>query len=173
MMQAHYRSTLDFSNEALSAAEKGYERMMSAVEAIDSCPIGAAGDVDVKALTERCYAAMGDDFNTPILIAELFEAVRVINSCKNGQLTLSQDQLDGLKKLMHEFLFDVLGIEKQAAIGNSELPNLMMDAVFEVRKGLKENKDYATADMLRGAFAKRDIAIKDTKDGGEWKYEKK
>ncbi len=173
MMQAHYRSTLDFSNEALSAAEKGYERMMSAVDALESCSAGAAGEVDIEALTNRCYAAMGDDFNTPILIAELFEAVRIINSCKNGQITLAQAQIDGLRKLMHEFLFDVLGIEKQAATGNSELPNLMMDAVFEVRKGLKEKKDYATADMLRDSFAKRDIAIKDTKEGGEWKYEKK
>lgn len=173
MMQAHYRSTLDFSNEALSAAEKGYDRMMSAVDALESCSAGAAGEVDIEALTNRCYAAMGDDFNTPILIAELFEAVRIINGCKNGQLTLSQDQIDGLRKIMHSFLFDVLGIEKQIVGGDSELPNLMMEAVFEVRKGLKEKKDYATADMLRDSFAKRDIAIKDTKEGGEWKYEKK
>jgi cysteinyl-tRNA synthetase len=173
MMQAHYRSTLDFSNEALSAAEKGYERMMTAVDAIDSCPAGMAGDVDIAALTERCYAAMGDDFNTPILIAELFEAVRIINTCKNGQLTLSREQLDALKQLMHAFLFDVLGIQQQASSGDAELPNVMMDAVFEVRRELKEKKDYATADLLRDSFAKRNIAIKDTKDGGEWKYEKK
>jgi cysteinyl-tRNA synthetase len=173
MMQAHYRSTLDFSNEALSAAEKGYERMMSAVEALESCTPGAKGEVDVEALTDRCYAAMGDDFNTPILIAELFEAVRIVNGCKNGQLTLSQDQIDGIRKIMHSFLFDVLGIQKEEKQGNEDIPNLMMEAVFEVRKGLKEKKDYATADMLRDSFAKRNIAIKDTKEGGEWNYEKK
>ncbi|MEN9333912.1 MAG: hypothetical protein RLY35_1092 [Bacteroidota bacterium] len=173
MMQAHYRSTLDFSNEALSAAEKGYERMMAAYMAIDECKPSAQSDADTDALEARCYAAMGDDFNTPILIAELFEAVRLINGCKNGQQALTSDQLSQLKKIMTHFLLDVMGLQTPISEGNAELPNIMMDAVFEVRKGLKEKKDYATSDMLRDAFSSRNIVLKDTKDGGEWTYEKK
>ena len=173
MMQAHYRSTLDFSNEALSAAEKGYERMMAAYMSIEECKPSAQSDADIDALEARCYAAMGDDFNTPILIAELFEAVRLINGCKNGQQALTADQLAQLKKIMTHFLMDVMGLQTPESAGNVELPNIMMDAVFEVRKGLKEKKDYATADMLRDAFSSRNIVLKDTKEGGEWTYEKK
>ena len=173
MMQAHYRSTLDFSNEALSAAEKGYERMMAAYMAIGECKPAAQSDADIDALEARCYAAMGDDFNTPILIAELFEAVRLINGCKNGQQALTADQLVQLKRIMTHFLMDVMGLQTPESAGNVELPNIMMDAVFEVRKGLKEKKDYATADMLRDAFSSRNIVLKDTKEGGEWTYEKK
>jgi cysteinyl-tRNA synthetase len=173
MMQAHYRSTLDFSNEALSAAEKGYERMMAAYMSIEECKPSAQSDADIDALEARCYAAMGDDFNTPILIAELFEAVRLINGCKNGQQALTADQLVQLKRIMTHFLMDVMGLQTPESAGNVELPNIMMDAVFEVRKGLKEKKDYATADMLRDAFSSRNIVLKDTKEGGEWTYEKK
>ena len=173
MMQAHYRSTLDFSNDALNAAEKAYERMMTAYLSIDECKPSDEGDADIAALEARCYAAMGDDFNTPILIAELFEAVRLINGCKNGQQALTAAQLNHLKTIMTHFLMDVMGLQAPEASADHELPNVMMDAVFAVRKGLKERKDYATADMLRDAFAERNIVLKDTKEGGEWTYEKK
>jgi cysteinyl-tRNA synthetase len=173
MMQAHYRSTLDFSNEALSAAEKGYERMMAAYAAIMDCKASEASSADTAALEERCYAAMGDDFNTPVLVAELFEAVRMINGCKNGQLPLTSANIQQLKKVMDVFLIEVLGIQTVSNEASNDLPEIMMDAVFEIRKTLKERKDYATADMLRDVFAKRNIGIKDTKEGGEWNYEKK
>ncbi len=173
MMQAHYRSTLDFSNEALNAAEKGYERMMSAFGSIADCKASDKSEADTIALRERCYQAMGDDFNTPVLIAELFEAVRMVNGCKNGQLALTQSNIEDLRSIMHDFLITILGVQPLTISEKSELPEVMMDAVFEVRKKLKEKKDYETADILREVFAKRNIAIKDTKDGGEWSYEKK
>ena len=173
MMQAHYRSTLDFSNDALNAAERGYERMMGAYSALADCKASASSTADTEALEQRCYAAMGDDFNTPVLVAELFEAVRMINGCKNGQLDLTADNLLQLKRIMEVFLIEVLGVQPKEEAASTELPDLMMDAVFEVRKTLKEKKDYATADLLRDVFAKRNIGIKDTKEGGEWSYEKK
>jgi cysteinyl-tRNA synthetase len=173
MMQAHYRSTLDFSNDALNAAERGYERMMGAYSALADCKASASSTADTAALEQRCYAAMGDDFNTPVLVAELFEAVRMINGCKNGQLDLTADNLLQLKRIMEVFLIEVLGVQPMEEAASTELPDLMMDAVFEVRKTLKEKKDYATADLLRDVFAKRNIGIKDTKEGGEWSYEKK
>ncbi len=173
MMQAHYRSTLDFSNDALNAAERGYERMMGAYSALADCKASASSTADTEALEQRCYAAMGDDFNTPVLVAELFEAVRMINGCKNGQLDLTADNLLQLKRIMEVFLIEVLGVQPMEEAASTELPDLMMDAVFEVRKTLKEKKDYATADLLRDVFAKRNIGIKDTKEGGEWSYEKK
>ena len=173
MMQAHYRSTLDFSNDALNAAERGYERMMGAYSALADCKASASSTADTEALEQRCYVAMGDDFNTPVLVAELFEAVRMINGCKNGQLDLTADNLLQLKRIMEVFLIEVLGVQPMVEAASNELPDLMMDAVFEVRKTLKEKKDYATADLLRDVFAKRNIGIKDTKEGGEWSYEKK
>ncbi len=173
MMQAHYRSTLDFSNDALNAAERSYERMMGAYSALADCKASASSTADTAALEQRCYAAMGDDFNTPVLVAELFEAVRMINGCKNGQLDLTADNLLQLKRIMEVFLIEVLGVQPMEEAASTELPDLMMDAVFEVRKTLKEKKDYATADLLRDVFAKRNIGIKDTKEGGEWSYEKK
>ena len=173
MMQAHYRSTLDFSNDALNAAEKGYERMMSAYAALKDCKPSETSEVDTAALEQRCYAAMGDDFNTPVLMAELFEAVRMINGCKNGQLPLTLDNIQQLQRIMEVFLLEVLGVQTVLDEANHDLPNIMMDAVFEIRKALKEKKDYTTADLLRDVFAKRNIGIKDTKEGGEWSYEKK
>lgn len=173
MMQAHYRSTLDFSNDALNAAERGYERMVSAYAALADCKPSASSTADTEALEQRCYAAMGDDFNTPVLVAELFEAVRMINGCKNGQLDLTAENLFQLKRIMQVFLIEVMGVQPMEEAAAAELPDLMMEAVFEVRKTLKEKKDYATADLLRDVFAKRNIGIKDTKEGGEWSYEKK
>jgi len=173
MMQAHYRSTLDFSNDALNAAERGYERMVSAYAALTDCKPSDSSSADTEALEQRCYAAMGDDFNTPVLVAELFEAVRMINGCKNGQLQLTAENLFQLKRIMQVFLIEVMGVQPMEEAAATELPDLMMDAVFEVRKTLKEKKDYATADLLRDVFAKRNIGIKDTKEGGEWSYEKK
>ena len=173
MMQAHYRSTLDFSNDALNAAERGYERMVSAYAALADSKPSASSTADTEALEQRCYAAMGDDFNTPVLVAELFEAVRMINGCKNGQLDLTAENLFQLKRIMQVFLIEVMGVQPMEEAAAAELPDLMMEAVFEVRKTLKEKKDYATADLLRDVFAKRNIGIKDTKEGGEWSYEKK
>ena len=173
MMQAHYRPTLDFSNDALNAAERGYERMVSAYAALTDCKPSDSSSADTEALEQRCYEAMGDDFNTPVLVAELFEAVRMINGCKNGQLQLTAENLFQLKRIMQVFLIEVMGVQPMEEAAAAELPDLMMDAVFEVRKTLKEKKDYATADLLRDVFAKRNIGIKDTKEGGEWSYEKK
>ena len=140
MMQAHYRSTLDFSNDALNAAERGYERMVSAYAALTDCKPSDSSSADTEALEQRCYAAMGDDFNTPVLVAELFEAVRMINGCKNGQLQLTAENLFQLKRIMQVFLIEVMGVQPMEEAAAAELPDLMMDAVFEVRKTLKEKR---------------------------------
>src|SRR5690606_28447577 len=111
MLQAHYRSTLDFSNDALDAADKGYKRLMNAMALLPKLKATAKKvDVNIDELKQRCYAAMDDDFNSPVLIAELFEAVRIVNRVYYGKLTIDDPSLSALKTLMQDFVHDVLGL---------------------------------------------------------------
>ena len=174
MMQAHYRSTLDFSNEAVQAAEKGYKRMMAAVQVIDQLKPSASNDFDAQKLSSDCYEAMADDMNTPIVIAHLYDAVRVINSCKEGKMNLSAESIETLKTTFHTFLFEIMGLPKdtESESGN-DLSAGLMDFILRMRSDAKSKKDFATSDLIRDELAKLNIQIKDTKEGATWTYEER
>jgi cysteinyl-tRNA synthetase len=166
MLQAHYRSTLDFSNDALDASEKGFRRLMNAVSLLPKLIASENGEVEIDPIYVNCENAMNDDFNSPVVIAELFEAVRIVNTVYDGALKISATELDKLKTLMHDFIFDVFGL-KDEDTSNTEL-NEVLDMVIALRKDAKENKDYATSDMIRVGLQNIGIQLKDSKDGTTW-----
>lgn len=168
MLQAHYRSTLDFSNEALDAAEKGFKRLMNAMVLLgDLKASDTPNDVNIDELRTRCYAAINDDFNSPVLIAELFEGARIINSVYDGKLSLSQEQIDALKLLMEQFVYDVLGLKNDAVDSNGDFDELMR-IVIELRNEAKEKKDYVSSDKIRDGLQKIGIQLKDNKQETLW-----
>jgi len=169
MLQAHYRSPLDFSNEALIAAEKGLKKLLEALQTLEKLTPSASSASDIKALKENCYKAMDDDFNSPILISHLFEGVRIINSVKDNKESISQEDLDILKEIMNTFTFDILGLKEENAGGNDELVDELMNTIIAIRQNARQNKDWGTADLIRDNLAKLKITVKDTKDGSEWK----
>jgi cysteinyl-tRNA synthetase len=166
MLQAHYRSTLDFSNEALDASEKGFRRLMSAISLLPKLAISEQSDFEIEPLRVNCVNAMNDDFNSPVVIAELFEAVRMINTIYDGTAKISEVALDQLKTLMNDFVFDVFGLKDEDS-SNTEL-NDVLDMVISLRKDAKENKDYATSDKIRIGLQEMGIQLKDGKDGTTW-----
>jgi cysteinyl-tRNA synthetase len=166
MLQAHYRSTLDFSNDALDASEKGFRRLMNAVNLLEKLIPSANSDFEIEPIVSSCLKAMNDDFNSPVVIAELFEAVRIINTVHDGKGNISEIELEKLKKLMNDFVFDVFGL-KDEETSNTEL-NSVLDLVIDIRKGAKENKDYATSDKIRLGLQSMGIQLKDSKDGTTW-----
>lgn len=166
MLQAHYRSTLDFSNDALDASEKGFRRLMNAVSLLPKLTASEQGDVEIDTIKLNCENAMNDDFNSPVVIAELFEAARIINTVYDGALKISAAELLKLKTLMHDFIFEVFGLKDEDS-SNTEL-NEVLDMVIALRKDAKENKDYATSDMIRVGLQNIGIQLKDSKDGTTW-----
>ena len=175
ILQAHYRSTVDFSNEALQAAEKGLERLMDAYNHLMKLKASDISTVDVKDLRRKCYDAMNDDLNSPIVIAHLFDAARAINSVKDGKATISAEDLKELQDVFHTFIFDILGIKDEAtsAGGNNyEAFGKAMDLLLNIRQQAKANKDWATSDKIRNELTALGFEIKDTKDGAEWKLSK-
>jgi cysteinyl-tRNA synthetase len=167
MLQAHYRSTLDFSNEALDAADKGFKRLMNAVNLLDKLvPTAGAANMGIAEFDQKFHAAMDDDFNSPVLIAELFEVVRLINSIYDGKLNINADELDELKKLVRAFVFDVLGLKEERAENNDF--EQLMEAVIRLRNEAKKNKDFATSDRIREELSKIGVQLKDSKDGTLW-----
>lgn len=169
MMQTHYRSTLDFSNEALEASEKAYHRLMESYKVLQTLKASETSSEDVAALERSCYDAMNDDFNTPVLIAHLFEAIRMINSANDGKLKLTQADLDLLKAIYQHFVFDVMGLKKEEETGkaNTALEGVMK-LVLELRAKAKANKDFATSDEIRNKLAEANIQVKDGKEGASW-----
>lgn len=167
MMQAHYRSTLDFTSEALIAAEKGYNRLMEAIALLDKLKTGSQSSIDVKALVDSFYAAMNDDFNAPILVANLFEAAKFINSVNDGNATVSPMDLELLSKEIHGFVEEVLGIAAQSVAGESRLAPVM-DLVLDLRQEARANKDWGTSDKIRDGLAAAGITVKDAKEGTSW-----
>lgn len=174
MLQAHYRSTLDFSNEALQAAEKGLQRLLRAVGLLDTLKPGKESSVDVAPLQAACYAAMNDDFNSPIVIAHLFEGVRIINSLNDGKATINEADLEQLKQLFHNFVFDILGLQSEAADESSRqhLLDELVEMLLQLRVEAKANKNWALSDKIRNDLAALGFVIKDTKDGFEWELKK-
>ncbi len=169
MLQTHYRSTLDFSNEALQASEKGFAKLMNAIATLENLKAGASSTYDVKALEEKCYEAMNDDFNSPIVIAHLFDLVRIINSVNDGSESLTADDIASAKKIMKHFVFDVLGLKQEAAEGkNAEAVNALMKIILDIRNEVKAKKDFATSDKIRERLVNEGIIIKDGKEGTTW-----
>jgi cysteinyl-tRNA synthetase len=166
MLQANYRSTLDFGNEAMDASEKGFKRLMSAVALLDSLKASPVTEVDIQPLVDRCYAAMDDDFNSPVLIAELFEASRIINSVKDGKLKIDEANLALLKKTVGTFVFDILGLKDEQA-ENDDLPKVM-NFIVGLRAEAKVNHDFATSDRIRNGLQQIGFQLKDSKEGTAW-----
>jgi cysteinyl-tRNA synthetase len=166
MLQTHYRSTLDFSNDAMEASEKGFKRLMNAFDLLETLKPSAQNEVEIENIFNNCYAAMNDDFNSPVLIAELFECSRIINSVHDGKTKIDQKNLDLLKDLMHTFLVSVLGLKSEAA-ANDELPNVI-DFIINLRGEAKKNQDYATSDKIRIGLQEIGFQLKDSKEGTTW-----
>jgi cysteinyl-tRNA synthetase len=166
ILQAHYRSTLDFGNEAMEASDKGFKRLMNAVNLLDTLKASGSTDIDLAPLKQRCYDAMNDDFNSPVLIAELFEASRVINSVHDGKMKLDAANLEILKNIITTFVFDVLGLKNEQA-ADDDLPKVL-NLVVNLRNEAKSNQDYATSDKIRDGLQKIGIQLKDSKEGTNW-----
>ena len=171
ILQAQYRSTVDFSNDALKASEKGYQRLMEAYSRLKSLKPSAVSTVDIKDLRAKCTEAMNDDLNSPIVISHLFEAAKAINAVADGKATISAEDLEELKATYKLFVEDVLGLKTDAAEGSSstsEAYKKAVDLLLNIRLEAKQNKDWATSDKIRNALQAAGFTIKDTKDGFEW-----
>ncbi len=175
ILQAHYRSPLDFSNEALQAAEKGLERLLKAVELLEKIQPSGHSTIDVNGLKEKCYSAINDDLNTPVLIAHLFDGVKLINSVNDGKETVDTEALLKLKKLYHDFTFDILGFKTGIAAqagSNESVLGEVVDLLLNFRIDAKKNKDWATSDKIRNSLTELGFEIKDTKEGFTWELKK-
>ncbi len=166
MMQAHYTSILDLSNDALLASEKGFHRLMDALQILKSLESGKNSDFDVTSWKQKCYDAMNDDFNSPILIAHLFEAVKHINAIKEGRESISEADKALLEATISSFVFDVLGLENksESEAGTDKLASVV-ELLIQMRKEARDNKDFATSDKIRDQLAEMGIQLKDGKEG--------
>lgn len=171
MLQTHYSSTLDFSNEALEASEKGFNRLMNAYKELDSLPVlskdATETDKNIFSLKRDCEMHMNDDFNTPKTIASLFDLASIINKVKDGSAKLSEEGLKVLKTTMKTFIEDILGLQVEQKQDNNALDSAM-NLIIEMRKSARENKDWATSDKIRDELAAVGIQIKDGKEGTSW-----
>ncbi|KGO84942.1 cysteine--tRNA ligase [Flavobacterium rivuli WB 3.3-2 = DSM 21788] len=166
MLQAHYRSVLDFSNDAIVAAEKGYNRLMEAIDSLGNIVAGTTSTIDVSVWKQHCYDAMNDDFNSPILIAHLFEGVKYANLLKDSKETLTPADLEVLAKTLNTFVFDVLGLRNEAGEDSSnEKLDGVVNMLITMRNEARANKDFALSDQIRIKLADLGIELKDTREG--------
>lgn len=171
ILSAHYRSTLDFSNDALQAAEKGMQRLLDAANTLNNLKASQKSNVDISNLKQNCYNALNDDLNSPIVIAELFEASKIINSIHSGLATIDEHSLQELKSTFNLFLFEILGMsdERQQGGQSQQAFSAAVDLLLDIRATAKNNKDWATSDRIRNELTALGFVIKDTKEGTEWK----
>jgi cysteinyl-tRNA synthetase len=167
MLQAHYRSTLDFSNEALQAAEKGFQRLMNAVKLIPNLKTSEKSSIQLADVTKSIYDALNDDFNTPIALAHMFEMVRNINLINDGKESISVDDKLALEKLVNEIVFDVLGLKDEKNTDDNKIDGLMQ-LILQQRSDAKVRKDYAASDAIRDHLKSIGIEVKDGKDGATY-----
>ena len=179
ILSAHYRGTVDFSNDALVASEKGLERLMNGLADLDRIQPQADCDAETKKvvneLRQKCYDAMNDDLATPLVISHLFEACSVVNKLLDHKATICQDCLEELKSTMRLFAFDILGLADEKAANNEareEAYGKVVDMVLDLRSKARANKDWATCDQIRDALKAAGFEVKDTKDGCVWKLNK-
>ncbi|MDE6371001.1 MAG: cysteine--tRNA ligase, partial [Duncaniella sp.] len=175
ILQAHYRGTVDFSNEALQASERALGRMLEGYRRLQELTPSASSTVAdaVAGLRARCYEAMDDDLNTPVVIAHLFDGLRIVNSIKDGKATATAEDIRELREVFDTFLIDILGIRPEIGGGADNAEALKpfegaMDLILEMRAKAKAEKDWATSDLIRDRLAEAGFNIKDTKDGAEW-----
>ena len=170
ILQAHYRSTVDFSNEALQASEKGLERLLEGYARLQKLKPAAQSSVDVAGLRTKCEEAMCDDLNTPMVISHLFEALKAVNLVHDGKATLAADDLAELQSVFHLFVEDILGLQTADSLGTGlEAYKKAVDLLLDIRMEAKRNKDWTTSDRIRNELAAIGFEIKDTKDGVEWR----
>ncbi len=173
ILQAHYRSTLDFSNEALQGAEKGLKRLLQAYDTLQQLPASETSTIEITPFKDRCDQAMNDDFNSPVAIAQLFDLVRIINSVNDKNDSLNHDDLSQLKALFDTFLVDILGLKTNGLSENSgqkEIVEGLMGLVLEMRQQFRQQKDWATSDKIRNSLEALRIQIKDGKEGVSWEF---
>ena len=168
VLQAHYRSTLDFSNEALQASEKGLDRLMRAVQTLSKIEPKGVSTVDLSDLELRYFEAMNDDLNTPIAISVLFDWVKIINQLHDGQQSINSADLERLISLVNEIVFETLGLKDEKVEQSNDLVSPLVEMLIEVRSEAKANKDWATSDLIRDRLAAIGVQIKDRKDGCDW-----
>jgi cysteinyl-tRNA synthetase len=174
MMQAHYRSILDFSNDAILAAEKGFNRLTEAMKIMRKLAVSKTSSIDIAGWKAKCYAAMNDDFNTPILIAELFDAVKMIHSLQDGNATITASDLEELQETMDAFFFDVLGLQDTKEEGSASLNKGLdgaMKLIIDLRATARANKDWSTSDKIRDELTAAGIQLKDGVDGTSYAVE--
>ena len=166
MLQAHYRSILDFTNNGMLASEKGFFRLMDAINLLDELKPSEASTIDVNSWKQKCYDAMNDDFNSPILIANLFEAVKFINQLKEGSASISSEDLETLKTTIHSFTFDILGLVNvtKTETGTDKL-SAAVDVLIKLRQEARANKNFALSDQIRDELASAGIMLQDGKEG--------
>ncbi|MDD7080046.1 MAG: cysteine--tRNA ligase [Prevotella sp.] len=178
ILQAQYRSTVDFSNEALQASKKGFDRLMDAVtqlNRIEAVTNGKLTEEYANELQTKCYEAMDDDFNSPIVISHLFEACRIINQLVDKKETITPAGLEALKQVVNTFVFDILGLKSEAEGGNAQREEAFghaIDLLLQLRAKAKAAKDWATSDQIRDELAAYGFEVKDTKEGATWKLNK-
>lgn len=167
ILQAHYRSILDFSSEALTGSEKGFKRLMEAYDAVEDLPASEKTDFDLAAWKQSCYDAMNDDFNSPILIAKLFDAVKFINGIKDGSVSISEEDKKELKENLKAFMFDILGLADGATETKDETDKLTgtIELLIELRAEARNNKNFALSDQIRDKLQGMGIQLKDGKEG--------
>ncbi len=179
ILQAHYRGTVDFSNEALQASEKALGRMLEGYRRLQELKPSATSTISTDGIMEKCLEAMDDDLNTPVVIAHLFDALRLVNSVKDGKATATQEDIDRLKEVFDTFLVEILGIRTDlVGDGSGDSAGALkpfedaMGLLLDIRAKAKADKDWATSDLIRDRLAAAGFTVKDTKDGAEWSLSK-
>jgi cysteinyl-tRNA synthetase len=167
MLQSHYSSTLDFSNDALRGAEKGFKRLMDSYNRLQELNGSGTSTVRIEGLVAKCKAAMDDDFNTPILLSHLFEGVKMINLIDSGKEKISEEDLKKLQRLFDQYIFEILGFrnESNETASGGEVTDGLMDLVIKLRQAAKLNKDFTTADQIRNELTKLGVVLKDSAEG--------
>jgi cysteinyl-tRNA synthetase len=172
ILQAHYRSTIDFSNEALQAAEKGLQKLMKAIANLGKIKPSATSTVDIDKIWKGCYEALDDDLNSPILLSHLFEGVRIVNSLSDGSEKIDSASIDSLKKLFNTFVFEILGLKDETTgMSDEKLTGNLMKIIIELRQDAKNKKEWSASDKIRAGLKNAGIVLKDLKDGAEWERE--
>jgi cysteinyl-tRNA synthetase len=172
ILQAHYRSTVDFSNEALQAAEKGLLKLMKAVELLGKLKVSDTSTLDIGKLREKCYESLNDDLNSPVLLSNLFEAVKFINSVSDGKEKIDQQGLEALKELLNTFIFEILGLKDETKGKDDEiLTRELINIIVDIRQDAKARKEWELSDKIRQTLKNLSVIIKDRKDGADWERE--
>ena len=172
ILQSHYRSTLDFSNEALEAASKGLDRLQKGMKRLESLKTSDRTSINLSELEESIFAAMDDDFNSPMAIAKLFDGLKMIAAIEKGAESIADQDLERMKELYRQVYFDILGLKVEGIESNSsDITNELMELILAFRKAAKEEKDYTSADKIRDKLKSLNIIVNDGKDGADWSFE--